>query len=148
MKKEPMEEADLDREPWLGPMLRQSPLVTAEGCFDAEILAAWADGALDARKPSMVELHASNCSRCMAMLASIERTRPEVEAPPKRAWADRVAPAMGRSVDGRRDGDCDLGGGAESIAHAARADGRPAGYVCECSSPCAGDAGARTGAES
>ena len=87
MKKEPMEEADLDREAWLGPMLRQSPLVTSEGCFDAEILAAWADGALDARKSSLVELHASNCSRCMAMLASVERTRPEVEAPPKRAWA-------------------------------------------------------------
>ena len=87
MKKEPMEEADLDREAWLGPMLRQSPLVTSEGCFDAEILAAWADGALDARKSSLVERHASNCSRCMAMLASVERTRPEVEAPPKRAWA-------------------------------------------------------------
>ncbi len=87
MKKEPMEEADLDREAWLGPMLRQSPLATSEGCFDAEILAAWADGALDARKSSLVELHASNCSRCMAMLASIERTRPEVETPPARAWA-------------------------------------------------------------
>jgi hypothetical protein len=87
MKKEPMEEADLDREPWLGPMLRQSPLVTSEGCFDAEILAAWADGALDARKSSLVELHASKCSRCMAMLASIERTTPEAEAPPERAWA-------------------------------------------------------------
>ncbi len=87
MKKEPMEEADLDREPWLGPMLRQSPLVTSEGCFDAEILAAWADGALDARKSSLVELHASKCSRCMAMLASMERTTPEVEAPPARAWA-------------------------------------------------------------
>ncbi len=87
MKKEPMEEADLDRDAWLGPMLRQSPLVTSEGCFDAEILAAWADGALDARKSSIVELHASNCSRCMAMLASIERTRPEVETPPARAWA-------------------------------------------------------------
>jgi len=84
MKEEPMEN-DRDRDAWLGSMMR-SPLATASDmCVDAETLAAWADGALDARHSAAVELHASNCSRCMAALASLERTVPVPEEP-KRSW--------------------------------------------------------------
>jgi hypothetical protein len=125
----------------------QSPLMTSEGCFDAEILAAWADGALDDRKSSLVELHASNCSRCMAMLASVERTRPEVEAPPKRAWA--IGPLLRWGVP--------LTAAATAIAiwvmvpnrsltRLEPAGARP-GYVYECNRASAGNAGTRTGAE-
>lgn len=45
-------------------------------CLDAEVLAAWADGALDARVAAEVEAHASECARCQAMLAAFVRTEP------------------------------------------------------------------------
>jgi hypothetical protein len=40
------------------------------------MLAAWADGGLNAKAAEAVELHASNCSRCLAVLATMERTAP------------------------------------------------------------------------
>jgi hypothetical protein len=84
MKKEGMEN-DRDRERWLGNLMR-SPLVAApDACISAETLAAWVEGALDARTVSIVELHASNCSRCAAALAAVERTTPPPE-PPKPSW--------------------------------------------------------------
>ena len=43
-------------------------------CLDAETLAAWADGSLNAKELAAAEIHASNCARCMALLAAIERT--------------------------------------------------------------------------
>ena len=85
MKEEPVQD-DRDRDAWLGPMLRQSPLAADGACVDTETLAAWAEGALDAQQAAAVELHASNCSRCMALLASMERTTPVPEEP-KPTWA-------------------------------------------------------------
>jgi hypothetical protein len=86
MKKDLMED-DRDRDAWLGPMLRRTPLAPAGPCVDAETLAAWGDGKLDATQAAAVELHASNCPRCMATLAAIERTTPAVDATEDRAWA-------------------------------------------------------------
>jgi hypothetical protein len=89
MKKDLMED-DSERDAWLGPMLRQTPLTAGDQCVDAETLAAWADGRLAAKEAAAVELHASHCSRCIAMLAAIERTIPPEPGPEDRSWA--IAP--------------------------------------------------------
>ena len=88
MKKEPMAD-DHDREMWLGPMLRQGPTAVSDPCIDAESLAAWAEGKLDTTQAGAVELHASNCQRCMAMLASMARTTP-AEEERKASWSRAV----------------------------------------------------------
>ncbi len=76
MKREAMEN---DRDAWLGPMMRAQFTTAADPCVDAETLAAWAEGTLDAKQVAAVELHASNCPHCMAALASLERTTPAVD---------------------------------------------------------------------
>ncbi len=43
-------------------------------CIDAEVLAAWIDGALDQRAAGEVVRHAAQCARCQAMLATFVRT--------------------------------------------------------------------------
>ncbi len=88
MKKEPMAD-DHDREMWLGPMLRQGPTAVSDPCIDPESLAAWAEGKLDTTQAGAVELHASNCQRCMAMLASMARTTP-AEEERKASWSRAV----------------------------------------------------------
>jgi hypothetical protein len=85
MKKDLMED-DRDRDAWLGPMLRQTPLSVSDPCVDPDTLAAWTEGKLDAARAAAVELHASNCARCMAVMAAMERTTP-VEVPEERSWA-------------------------------------------------------------
>jgi hypothetical protein len=50
--------------------------VPAGSCLDAELLAAWADGALDARERTEAELHAADCARCQAVLAAMITTMP------------------------------------------------------------------------
>jgi hypothetical protein len=49
-------------------------------CLDAETLAAWADGALDAREQAAAEAHAADCGRCQALLAAMVRTTPPSSA--------------------------------------------------------------------
>jgi len=49
-------------------------------CLDADTLAAWADGTLQAADRSAAESHAAACARCQAMLAAMALT-----APPPRA---------------------------------------------------------------
>jgi hypothetical protein len=79
MKREPLaNEHDPDR--WLGTILRGSNAAPTEACLDAETLAAWADGGLDAKAAAAVELHASNCPHCTAVLATMQRTAPAVFA--------------------------------------------------------------------
>lgn len=57
------------------------------GCLDAEILAAWAHGSLQAREREAVEAHAADCDRCLALLATMIRTTPPAaEAPPRSRW--------------------------------------------------------------
>jgi hypothetical protein len=45
-------------------------------CLDADTLAAWADGALDAAALATAEAHAADCARCQAMLSAMARTAP------------------------------------------------------------------------
>ena len=83
MKREPLSnERDQDR--WLGNSLRQAAPPPTDACLDAETLAAWADGGLNAQAASAAELHASTCARCMAVAATMARTAPAVST--SRAW--------------------------------------------------------------
>jgi hypothetical protein len=83
MKREPVGN-EREQDTWLGTMLRRQTATVSEDCLDAETLAAWADGGLDAKAAASVELHASSCSRCMAVLATLERTAPI--APVTETW--------------------------------------------------------------
>jgi hypothetical protein len=47
-----------------------------DACLDVETLAAWADGALDARERAAAEQHAADCARCQELLATMVRTLP------------------------------------------------------------------------
>ena len=49
-------------------------------CLDAETLAAWADGALDARERATAEGHAADCAQCQALLAVMVKTTPPATA--------------------------------------------------------------------
>ena len=69
-----------EQDTWLGNTLRRSPTTASDACLDAETLAAWADGGLNAKAAEAVELHASNCSRCTAVMATMERTAPAAAA--------------------------------------------------------------------
>ena len=79
MKREPVGN-EHEQDAWLRNTLRQSAATASDGCLDAETLAAWADGGLNAKAAEAVELHASSCSRCMAVLATLERTAPVAAA--------------------------------------------------------------------
>ena len=83
MKREPMGH-EREQDGWLGTTLRRSASAASDDCLDAETLAAWADGGLSAKAAAAVELHASSCSRCMAVLAAMERTAPAPSA--THAW--------------------------------------------------------------
>jgi hypothetical protein len=83
MKREPMGH-EREQDSWLGTMLRRSSSTAPGDCLDGETLAAWADGGLSTKAAAAVELHASSCSRCMAVLAAMERTAPAPSA--THAW--------------------------------------------------------------
>ena len=67
-------EREQDR--WLKAALEQAPAPASVECLDPETLAAFADGALTAQATAAVELHASRCSRCTAVLTAMERSSP------------------------------------------------------------------------
>ena len=48
-------------------------------CLDAETVAAWMDGGLDAAGVAAAEAHASTCERCQALLATVTKTLPVPE---------------------------------------------------------------------
>ena len=77
-----------DRDRSLEQWLRQTPIpgASADHCFDAEILAAWAEGVLEGPARAAAEAHAASCGRCQAMLAVMARTTPT------------PSPATGRSL--------------------------------------------------
>ncbi|MDP3719227.1 MAG: hypothetical protein Q8T13_15810 [Acidobacteriota bacterium] len=56
----------------------------ADACLDAETLAAWADGGLDPASLAMAEAHASNCTRCQALLGTLAQTVPAAAVPEPR----------------------------------------------------------------
>lgn len=49
---------------------------TDQNHLDAETVAAWIDGGLDAPSLAAAEAHASNCQRCQALLATVAKTIP------------------------------------------------------------------------
>jgi len=58
-----------------------------DGCLDAETLAAWADGSLEARAREAAEAHAADCDRCLPLLATMIRTTPPAaRAQPRPGW--------------------------------------------------------------
>jgi hypothetical protein len=59
-------------------------------CLDPETLAAWADGALDARERAQAEAHAADCGKCQELLAALVRTLPPLVV--KSPWR---LPALG-----------------------------------------------------
>lgn len=76
--------------------LRAAAMAPAtDACLDAETVAAWMDGGLDASGMAMAEAHASSCARCQSLLGSIARTVPAaVVAEPQgaRLWRWWFAP--------------------------------------------------------
>jgi hypothetical protein len=66
-----------DRDRALDQLLRQPDLHGSrgrgDGCPDAETLAAWMDGGLDARSAALTESHMSGCTRCQALVATMAR---------------------------------------------------------------------------
>lgn len=59
-------------------------------CVDAEVIAAWVDGALSAPIARNVEHHISICAHCQAVLAALAVTEPE----PERAAAAAPVPVV------------------------------------------------------
>ena len=51
-------------------------MTTDRHCLDAETVAAWIDGGLDAASVAAAEAHASTCERCQALLATVIKTLP------------------------------------------------------------------------
>lgn len=74
-------ERDHDRllEAALGHELSADAAASAtDACLDAETVAAWMDGGLDAQAIVMAEAHAANCVRCQALLGTVARTTPVI----------------------------------------------------------------------
>jgi hypothetical protein len=59
---------------------------STDACLDADTLAAWADGALDAGALATAEAHAADCARCQAMLAAMATTTPLAPAQAVAPW--------------------------------------------------------------
>ncbi|MFL6280292.1 MAG: hypothetical protein ACJ731_09285, partial [Vicinamibacterales bacterium] len=51
-------------------------------CLHPELLAAWMENGLAADTRGAAEKHAAGCARCQALLASMARTAPDVDARP------------------------------------------------------------------
>jgi hypothetical protein len=65
-------------------------------CLDAETAAAWADGRLRGTALAEARLHAADCSRCQALMATLLRTTPQqvraALAPTPRRWLSWAMP--------------------------------------------------------
>ena len=67
--------SDFDRDNSIDALLkgaRRDPAALEAGpaCLDAELLAAWADGGLDADRVRAIETHVADCARCQALSAA------------------------------------------------------------------------------
>ncbi len=74
-----------DRDRSIDALLRQArgdQTSSVGPCVDAEVLAAWMDGALSGEARAAAEQHAAGCARCQALLASMAATAPEIDARP------------------------------------------------------------------
>jgi hypothetical protein len=75
-----------DRDRSLDRLLRRSRggragTAARDHCLDAEMLAAWVDGALPAADAAAAEAHASRCARCQTTLATLVRLSPQRPEP-------------------------------------------------------------------
>src|SRR3954466_7582399 len=61
----------------------------APGCLDSQTLAAWSEGTLNRRDRESIEVHASDCARCQALLAAMVTIAPPVS--PSRWWRPSTA---------------------------------------------------------
>jgi hypothetical protein len=70
--------ADRDRilEQALKAALRAEDLPRTPQCLDAETLAAWEDGGLDAAAVEDAEVHVSTCARCQSMVGALDKGTP------------------------------------------------------------------------
>jgi hypothetical protein len=80
----PDRDATLDR--LLAGRATRSQGNSTDACLDADTLAAWADGALEAGALATAEAHAADCARCQAMLAAMARTTPLAPAQAVAPW--------------------------------------------------------------
>ncbi len=83
MKRKPVTS---DHDKWLHAMLRQEPAKASDVCLDAGTIASWADGTLTGKELAAAELHASTCSRCVAILAATERSAPPAPGVSTQPW--------------------------------------------------------------
>ncbi len=88
-----------DRDRSLEQWLRTTPIpgASAEQCFDADTLAAWAEGVLEGPARAAAEAHAARCGRCQAMLAVMARTTPTPSPATGtflRKWMTMLGPAV------------------------------------------------------
>lgn len=97
MKREPVA-SQREQDKWLHRLLREGSGTQAaaatSACLDADVLAAWADGALGGKALAAAETHVAQCPRCLALLAAIERTAPPPaeDAHPRRVWLRWLVP--------------------------------------------------------
>jgi hypothetical protein len=94
--------SEREQDKWLERLLRRAhdaPVRSASGaCLDAETLAAWSDGILAGRALAEAETHASNCERCLSILAAVERTTPIVPPSPRRFALRWLVPLAGAAT--------------------------------------------------
>lgn len=67
----------------------------SDACLDAETVAAWLDGGLDAPAVALAQAHASTCARCQAVVGTLVQTLPaEAAVAPRgiRLWRWWLAP--------------------------------------------------------
>ena len=87
-------DSDRDMDRLLGAVLPGTLAPASAECLDAERLAAWSEGALDAEEARAVETHLAGCARCQALAAVFARTEPApavsatpgVVIPMRRRW--------------------------------------------------------------
>ena len=71
-------------------------MTTNRDHLDAETVAAWIDGGLDAASLAAAEAHASNCDRCQMLLATVATTLPAEASSGLKAAAAPATPGMWR----------------------------------------------------
>jgi hypothetical protein len=81
------------RDTWLKRLMPKDGMA-AGPCLDAETFAAWTEGALSGKALAAAEQHVSECSRCLALAAAMQRTTPQPvqSAPDRRALWRWIVP--------------------------------------------------------
>ena len=61
-------------------------VVPPADCLEPDTIAAWMDGTLPEVERAAAEMHAADCERCLDVLATVARTTPVPEIPPRPGW--------------------------------------------------------------